>query len=113
MKGVYDATKKLCNKKPRHIDMVRDRDGNLSTEDHEIRKRWGEHFDEVLNRLVPNSEADMDDETECIDGIEIGCITRAEIRNALHKMKKGKAAGIDSITIELYTYIHTCFIYTR
>ena len=53
----------------------------------------------------------MDDETECIDGIEIRCITRAEIRNAMHKMKKGKAAGIDSITVELYTYIHT-YIHT-
>ena len=48
MKGVYEATKKLCNEKPRHIDMVKDKDGNLLTKDDEIRKRWGEHFDNVL-----------------------------------------------------------------
>ena len=101
MKGVYEATKKLCNEKPRHIDMVKDKDGNLLTKDDEIRKRWSEHFDEVLNRPVPSSVADIHEETECIDNIEVGYITRDEIRNAMHKMKKGKAAGIDSITIEL------------
>ena len=101
MKGVYEATKKLCNEKPRQIDMVKDKDGNLLTKDDEIRKRWGEHFDKVLNRPAPSSVAGIDKETEGDDDIEIGCITRAEIRNAMHKMKKGKAAGIDSITIEL------------
>ena len=99
--GVYEATKKLCNEKPRHIDMVKDKDGNLLTKDDEIRKRWGEHFDEVLNRPAPSSVADIDEETECIDNIEVGYITRDEIRIAMHKMKKGKSAGIDSITIEL------------
>ena len=101
MKGVYEATKELCNEKPRHIDMVKDKDGNLLTKDDEIRKRKSEHFGEVLNRPVQSSVADIDEETECIDNIEAGCITRDEIRNAMHKMKKGKAAGIDSITIEL------------
>ena len=101
MKGVYEATKKLCNEKPRHVDMVKDKDGNLLTKDGEIRKRWGGHFDEVLNRPAPSLVADIDEETECIDNIEVGYITRDEIRNAMHKMKKGKATGIDSITIEL------------
>ena len=76
-------------------------DGNLLTKDDEIRKGWSGHFDEVLNRPVPSSVADIDEETECIDNIEVGYITRDEIRNAIHKLKKGKAAGIDSITIEL------------
>ena len=101
MKEVHEATKKLCNEKPRHIDMVKDKEGNLLTKDDEIRKRWGEHFDEVLNRPAPSLVADINKETECIDNIEVGYITRDEIRNAMHKMKKGKAAGIDSITIEL------------
>ena len=63
--------------------MVKDKDGNLLTKDDEIRKRWGKHFDEVLNRPAPSSVADIDEETECIDDIET--ITRAEIRNAMHK----------------------------
>ena len=95
VKGVYEATKKLCNEKPRLIDMVKDKDRNLLTKDDEIRKRWGEHFDEVLNRPAPSSVSDIDEKTECIDNIEVGYITRDEIRNAMHKRKKGKAAGID------------------
>ena len=64
--------------------MVKDKDGNLFTKDDEIRKRWSEHFDEVLNRQVPSSVADIDEETECTDNIEVGYITRDEIRNAMH-----------------------------
>ena len=51
--------------------MVTDKDGNLLTKDDEIRKRWGEHFDEVFNRPALSSEADIDEETECINDIEI------------------------------------------
>ena len=47
MKGVYDATRKLCNDRPKNITMVKDREGRLLTKDNDIRKRWGDHFAEV------------------------------------------------------------------
>ena len=69
MKGVYTC---------RHTDMLKDRNGNLFTTVDEMRKRWGENLDKMLDRPASISEADIDEETERIDGIETGCITRTK-----------------------------------
>ena len=39
MKGVYNATRKLCNDRPKNVTMVKDIEGRLLTKDDEIRKR--------------------------------------------------------------------------
>ena len=59
MKGVYDATRNLCYDRPRNITMVKDKEGKLLTKDDDIRKRWRNHFAEVLNRPVPTDQADV------------------------------------------------------
>ena len=43
---------KLCNDRPKNITMVKDKEGRVLTKDDEIRKRWRDHFTEVLNRSV-------------------------------------------------------------
>ena len=48
MKGVYNASRKLCNDRPKNITMVKDKEGRLLTKDDEIRKR--------LNRPLPRDE---------------------------------------------------------
>ena len=101
MKGVYDATRKLCNDRPKNITMVKDKEGRLLTKDDEIRKRWRDHFTEVLNRPVPSDEAIIVQDASTIETIETGYITREEIRRAVGNMKNGKAAGIDSINVEM------------
>ena len=53
LKTVYNATKKLSNKKGRTMDMVKNKDGVLMTNQDEIQKRWKEHFPEVLNHPAP------------------------------------------------------------
>ena len=53
MKEVYEATGKLCNERPKPVDMVKDREGKLLSKEDEVRKRWQEHFMEVLNRPDP------------------------------------------------------------
>ena len=40
--------------------MVKDKEGKLLTKDDDIRKRWRNHFAEVLNRPVPTDQADID-----------------------------------------------------
>ena len=87
MKGVYDATRKLCKDRPKNITMVKDKEGRLLTKDDEIRKRWRDHFTEVLNRPVPSDEAIIVQDTSTIETIETGYITREEIRGAVGNMK--------------------------
>ncbi len=101
IKTVYEATRKLCNDFAKKIGMVKDKNGNLLTDEYKIRDRWKEHFTEVLNREDPESIAEVDEEQEILEDISIEPPTQAEIREALKDMKTGKAPGIDSITTEL------------
>ena len=36
-KGVYNASRKLCNERPKNITMVKDKEGRLLTKNDEIR----------------------------------------------------------------------------
>ena len=90
MKGVYDATWKLYNELPKKIDMVRNKDGKMLTNEEEVRQRWKEHFAEVLNRPHPEQVADVLPEAETIEEIPSGLITKAEIRSAIISMSSEK-----------------------
>ena len=54
MKTVYDITKKLTNEKRKAVNSVRDKSGQLITEESQKRSRWKDHFEEILN--IPETE---------------------------------------------------------
>ncbi|KAL9976159.1 hypothetical protein ACROYT_G013418 [Oculina patagonica] len=83
------------------MNMVKDQDGKLLTTEEEIRHRWQEHFNSVLNRPDPVAPAVVDDRQPNEIDVSDECITRQELKQALKNMKNGKAAGMDSITAEL------------
>ena len=95
MKGVYEATRRLGNEGPRKAGTVRNKEGKLLTKEGEIKGRWQEHFTEVLNRPVPEVATEVEETDVVNNNIDIGEITRGEIRSALVDMKIGKAPGID------------------
>ncbi|KAI0229379.1 hypothetical protein LSAT2_020211, partial [Lamellibrachia satsuma] len=101
MKEVYDITKTLSNDKRKTTNAVKDKGGNLITEGLARRKRWKEHFEEILNRPIPDDPVTDVEIDPIINEISTDPITKAEIRTALRKMKNGKAGGKDEITAEL------------
>ena len=101
MKEVYDITKTLSNDKHKTTNAVKDKGGNLITEGLARRKRWKEHFEEILNRPIPDDPVTDVEIDPIINEISTDPITKAEIRTALRKMKNGKAGGKDEITAEL------------
>ena len=101
MKEVYDITKTLSNDKRKTTNAVKDKGGNLITEGLARRKRWKEHFEEILNRPIPDDPVTDVEIDPIINEISTDPITEAEIRTALRKMKNGKAGGKDEITAEL------------
>ena len=83
---------------------MKDKDGNLLTEDSERRKRWQKHFEEILNRPIqdnPVSNEPNEHDERVLEVISTDCISKAEIRAAIRKMRNGKSGGKDEITVEL------------
>ena len=60
--------------------------------------RWREDFERVLNHEEPSNPPQIEPSDEL--NIRTGCITRVEIKNAMKKLKTGKAAGCDKIPPE-------------
>ena len=100
MKAVFDATRQLCGKPIGRTDSVRSKEGILLTKEEEVKKRWKEHFAEVLNRPPPTRSEVESEACEPLE-IETGLVTHAEIRTAIEQMKNGKAGGVDGMTTEL------------
>ena len=51
-----------------------------------------------------NEENNRDPRTEEAEGVneEVNCVSREEVKNALRRMKKGKAVGPDKLPIEVW-----------
>ena len=99
MKKLYDINKKLTGNYNKSERPVKDKEGRTIDRDEQQRKRWMEHFEELLNRPAPENtpniqEADMDLPIDCNKP------TREEIRKAIQQLKNGKSAGPDNIPAE-------------
>ena len=99
LKDLYMITKKLAGKFQQTDKPVKDKEGNPLTTTQDQRRRWAEHFREVLNQPAPEEPPDIPPaETE----LPISCHkpSKAEIRKAIKALKLGKAAGPDGIPAE-------------
>ena len=103
MKCVYDATRTLCGDKIRKSDRIKDKDGNILTEETKIRARWKEHFEEVLNRPNPTEILDIPIQNEYNNSIRTDYLSIEEIKKAMKQTKKGKQGGFDGVTEEMLT----------
>nr|KAG5694275.1 hypothetical protein BaRGS_031993 [Batillaria attramentaria] len=102
-KELYQAAKKITNKRRQQSTAVKDKKGEILTGRTAQLERWAEHFEEVLVRETPaNPIEDTEIEDRETLGIDTGSITEAEVREALKKTKPGKAPGIDDIPADLY-----------
>ena len=81
---------------------VRDSDGNIVTNASDVKKRWKEYFEWVLN-VDDGKRAELNENGlgimhELANGkLEISV---EDVRKAVKKLKEGKLPGVDEITIE-------------
>ena len=101
MKGLYDNTKKLAGKFHRSECPVKGKNGESIPEKEQQRKRWVEHFEELLNRPTPTDPPDI---PERDTDLPISCDppSREEIRKAIRHLKNNKAAGPDDCCAEAF-----------
>ena len=101
MKTIYEVTRVLSNERRTETSTLKDKDGNILSSQSEIKNRWKEHFNNVLNRPQPDNPLIVENDDNIIDEINTGVIDKEEIIKAMKKLKNGKSGGIDSITTEI------------
>ena len=81
------------------VRVIKDENGNMIVNSEAVLKRWKEHFEKLINE--ENNRHPMTEEAEVVNE-EINCVSRGEVKNALRRMKKGKAVGPDELPIEVW-----------
>ena len=64
-----------------------------------VLKRWKEYFEKLMNE--ENNRDPRTEEAEVVNE-EVNYVSREEVKNALRKMKKGKAVGPDELPVEVW-----------
>ena len=64
-----------------------------------VLKRWKEYFERLINE--ENNREPRTEEAEVVNE-EVNCVSREEVKNALRRMKKGKAVGPDELPVEVW-----------
>ena len=59
-----------------------------------VLKRWKEYFEKLMSE--ENSREPRTEEAEVVNE-EVNCVSREEVKNALRRMKTGKAVGPDEL----------------
>ena len=101
MGKVYSITKQLAGKKNNSDVPVKSKDGTRITTDEGQRRRWSEHFREILNRPPPTERANIPAAEEALP-IKTTMPTKEEIKAALKSLKARKAPGPDGIPPEAF-----------
>ena len=103
-----EGEKELCRlarqrdrrgKDAQHLRVIKDENGNVLVSSEAVLKRWKEYFEKLINEK--NNRNPRTEEAEVVNE-EVNCVSREEVKNALRKMKKGKAAGPDELPVEVW-----------
>ena len=109
----FETNKKMFWKEVRRVkkrdsgggeQKVKDKAGRLLVKGEEVRERWKEHFEELLNvedEREPKIQAmGSNKKMPIFAELNDGKITGGEVRRAVEAMKVGKAPGVDGVFVE-------------
>ena len=88
-----------AGKDVQHVRLIKDENGNVMINSEAVLKRWKEYFEKLMNE--ENNRESKTEEAEVVNE-EVNCVSREEVKNALRRMKKGKAAGPDELPVEVW-----------
>ena len=97
MRTVYQITRKLRGDRGENQNhTVESKDGSTITEEKTKLDRWREHFQQLLNQCDPPTLAYISEAEQDMD-IELLPITIPDVKEAIKKLKNGKALGGDNV----------------
>jgi hypothetical protein len=74
----------------------------LLTKDEDIKNRWWEYFDKLFNEDSVSSSIELDISSDNLNRQFMHMIQESEVKDALKRMKGGKAMDPDGIPIEVW-----------
>ena len=81
-----------AGKDVQHVRVIKDENSNEMVNLEAVLRRWKEYFEKLMNK--ENDREPRTEEAEVVNK-EVNCVSREEVKNALRRMKKGKAVGRD------------------
>ena len=88
-----------AGKDVQHVRVIKDENGNVMVNSEAVLKRWKEYFEKLMNE--ENNRDPRTEEAEVVNK-EVNCVSKEEVKNALRRMKKDKAAGQDELPVEVW-----------
>ena len=88
-----------AGKDVQHVTVIKDENGNVMVNLEAVLKRWKEYFEKLMNE--ENNREPRTEEAE-VGKEEVNCVNREEVKNAIRRMKKGKAVGPDELPVEVW-----------
>ena len=80
------------------IKQMKSQDGDVLSDEKEIKERWRSYFEKLLNEETPRTFFEVGAQNEGVTSM----VRRDEVKKALKKMKNGKATGPDEIPVEMW-----------
>ena len=100
--NLFKTVRELENKQKKTLNVVQDKNGIKHTNPEEVLKIWEEHFNTHLNKEFPRNAQALDQLPDPpVDADRGPPITREELTEAVKRMLRRKAPGIDAITTEV------------
>ena len=88
-----------AGKDVQHVRVIKDENGNVMVNSEAVLKRWKEYIEKLMNE--ENNREPRTEEPEVVNE-EVICVSREEVKNALRRMKKGKAVELDELPVEVW-----------
>ena len=82
-----------------HVRIIKDENDNVIVNLEAVFKRRKEYFEKLMNE--ENNRDSSTGKAEVVNE-EVNCVSREEVKNALRRMKKGKAVGPDELPVEVW-----------
>ena len=90
-----------AGKDVQYVRVLKVENSNVMVSFEAVLKRWKMYFKKLMNEK--NDRDPRTEEAEVVNK-EVNCVSR-EVKNALRKMKKGKAVGPDELPVEVWKWI--------
>ena len=88
-----------AGKDVQHVRMMKDRDGNVMTDEESVLRIWKEYYMGLMNEENERERRENDGKRV---NLEVYSISKEEVRENIQRMKNGKAVGPYDIPVEVW-----------